>query len=56
MAHKTSTTQWPDFADALVLSHGLANRCPVASNEWFEKADWAAVGAIFGYLVLKDES
>lgn len=53
VAHKA--TQWPDFGDALVLAHGLANRCPVASNEWFEKADWAAVEAIFDYLVLKDD-
>jgi hypothetical protein len=51
--HKIPTNGWPDFGDALVLAHGIANGCPVASNEWLEKEDWAAVGAIFDYLILR---
>ncbi len=45
--------RWPDFGDALVLAHGLYHGCPVASNEWFEKQDWALVKAIFPHLVLE---
>ena len=51
--HKIPRDGWPDFGDALVLAHGIANGCPVASSEWLEKNDWAAVGAIFDYLVLR---
>lgn len=42
--------QWPHFADALVLAHGLKHGCPVASSEWHEKKDWASVEALFPWL------
>ena len=44
----------PGFADAIILAHGIYNRCAVASNEWFEKDDWQAVEQVFPYLVLKE--
>jgi len=43
------------FADAIILSHGIYNHCPVASNEWFEKTEWQAVEQVFPFLVLKDD-
>lgn len=43
------------LADAIILSHGIYNRCPVASTEWVEKREWEAVAGIFPYLVLKDD-
>ena len=42
------------LGDAIILAHGIYNRCPIASNEWFEKHDWQAVAEIFPYLELKD--
>jgi len=45
----------PGFADAIILAHGIYNRCAVASNEWFEKDDWKYIAGIFPYLVLKDD-
>ena len=45
----------PGLGDTLVIAHGIYNQCPVASNEWFEKPDWAAVAQVFPYLVLRDD-
>lgn len=44
----------PSLGDTLVIAHGIYNRCPVASNEWFEKSDWDVVAHEFPFLVLKD--
>jgi len=45
----------PGLGDTLVIAHGIYNQCPIASTEWFEKPDWAAVAQVFPYLVLKDD-
>jgi hypothetical protein len=44
---------WPDFTDAIILSHGLAEQCPVVSAEWTEKHDWDQVKTLFPWLFLK---
>ncbi|MCP4109931.1 MAG: DUF1402 family protein [Desulfobacteraceae bacterium] len=44
----------PSLGDTLVLAHGIYNKCPVASNEWFEKNDWAIVAQEFPFLELAD--
>lgn len=46
---------WPTLGDALVLAHGMANGCPVASYEWMNKDDWSRtrLDEAFPYLVLK---
>ena len=47
--------RWPALGDALVLAHGIYNRCPVASYEWLNKDHWrrAQLPEVFPYLVLR---
>jgi len=42
--------EWPDFTDAIILAHGLVERCPVVSAEWTEKQDWKQVKRLFPCL------
>jgi hypothetical protein len=46
---------WPTLGDALVLAHGIANGCPVASYEWINKDEWrrTQIDQAFPYLVLR---
>ncbi|WP_437296606.1 hypothetical protein [Sorangium sp. So ce426] len=54
MARRASARDgWPDFADAIILSHGLAEQCPVVSAEWTEKHEWDLVKTLFPWLFLK---
>jgi hypothetical protein len=43
----------PTFGDALVLAHGLAHGCPVASNEWIDKTDWDGVAQNWSFLAMQ---
>jgi hypothetical protein len=54
-AARIPAERWPQLGDALVMAHGLYNRCRVASTEWHEgrarKLDWEAVRHIFPFLL-----
>jgi hypothetical protein len=50
--HSTADTPWPGYADLLILSHGLANGCPIASNEWVGGGDWNVVRRAFPQLCI----
>jgi len=41
----------PSFTDCMVLAHGLAHRCWVASAEWTDKNDWDPVKSLYPWLV-----
>lgn len=51
--HKIDRQFWPRLGDAIVLSYGLENGCPVASTEWTDKDEWhrAGIADLFPYLV-----
>jgi len=44
--------RFPHFGDALVLAHGIAEECPVASSEWNEGEDWSSVSQVFQWMVI----
>lgn len=43
---------WPFLGDMLVLAHGIANACPIASFEWVHKPEWARTGIVSRYPFL----
>jgi hypothetical protein len=45
-----------DFADLIVLAHGLYNGCKIASDEWIhvKQGVWKIVAPIYPFIVLKN--
>jgi hypothetical protein len=43
---------WPFLGDMLVLAHGIANACPIASFEWVDKSEWTRTGIVSRYPFL----
>jgi len=43
---------WPFLGDMLVLAHGIANACPIASFEWVDKPEWTRTGIVSRYPFL----